>query len=271
MSRKYNMIVLDIDGTVTDSSKKITEKTREALIEAQKRGIYVVLASGRPTYGIKALADELELDVYGGFVLSFNGGKVTDWKTKEVIFEQPLPADRLDEVCRLSRKHKVSILTYKNQSVITEQPEDPYVQLEGRTVGMSLLSVVDLAQYVDFPVVKCMMLAEGEYLARVEPLVREELGEGFNVYRSEPYFLEIMAEGIDKAASLGRLLEHLNMSREEMICCGDGLNDVTMIEYAGLGVAMENAAPEVKKVADFVTRSNDEDGVAFVIEQFLTD
>ena len=75
-------------------------------------------------YGIQALADELALDVYGGFVLSFNGGKVTNWRTKEVIFEQPLPADRLDEVCGLSRKYGTAILTYKNNMVVSEQPEN---------------------------------------------------------------------------------------------------------------------------------------------------
>jgi hypothetical protein len=123
--------------------------------------------------------------------------------------------------------------------------------------------------YVQFPVVKYLMLEEGDYLAMVEPRVKAALGRDYSVYRSEPYFLEILPKGIDKAASLERLLTHLNMSREEMIACGDGYNDLSMIEYAGLGVAMENAVLPVRKAADYVTASNNDDGIALVVEKFM--
>jgi hypothetical protein len=113
------------------------------------------------------------------------------------------------------------------------------------------------------------MLEEGDYLAMVEPKVKAALGRDYSVYRSEPYFLEILPKGIDKAASLERLLTHLNMSREEMIACGDGYNDLSMIEYAGLGVAMENAVLPVRKAADYVTASNNDDGIALVVEKFM--
>ena len=113
------------------------------------------------------------------------------------------------------------------------------------------------------------MLDDGDYLAMVEPRVKAALGRDYSVYRSEPFFLEIMPKGIDKAKSLGRLLEKLGMKREQMIACGDGYNDLTMIQYAGLGVAMDNAVLPVKKAADYITASNNEDGVALVVEKFL--
>ena len=95
------------------------------------------------------------------------------------------------------------------------------------------------------------------------------MGKNFAVYRSEPYFLEVLPKGIDKAQSLERLLQHLGMTKEEMIACGDGYNDLTMIQYAGLGVAMENAVLPVRKAADYITASNNEDGVGLVVEKFM--
>ena len=103
----------------------------------------------------------------------------------------------------------------------------------------------------------------------MEPRVKAAMGRDFSIYRSEPFFLEVMPKGIDKAQSLGRLLERIGMKREEMIACGDGYNDLTMIQYAGLGVAMENAVLPVRNAADYITASNNEDGVGLVVEKFM--
>ena len=101
------------------------------------------------------------------------------------------------------------------------------------------------------------------------PRLKEEYHSLLNIYRSEPYFLEIMPQNIDKAHSLQKLLSSIGLTADEMICCGDGYNDLSMIEYAGLGVAMENAQPVIKDAANFVTRSNDEDGILYVIDRFM--
>ncbi|WP_343209661.1 Cof-type HAD-IIB family hydrolase [Anaerolentibacter hominis] len=265
----YRMLVLDIDGTLTNSEKIITEKTRAALIRAQKAGLKVVLASGRPTYGVKDLAKQLEMDRYGGFILSYNGGKIVDCRSGEVIFRKVIPQSRIKDVCRLAKEHQVALVTYEADQVIATDAEDQYVRLEAWNNKMEPILIPDMEAYIRFPVVKFMMVAEGDYLADVEIKVKEALGAGFSVYRSEPYFLEIMAENIDKAQSLATLLAHLGLTKEEMICCGDGLNDLTMIRFAGLGVAMENAADCVREAADFITRSNDEDGIAYVVERFI--
>ena len=92
-----------------------------------------------------------------------------------------------------------------------------------------------------------------------------------DVYCSDPFFLEIVPKNVDKAASLLKLLTSIGLTADEMICCGDGYNDLTMIETAGLGVAMENAQPLVREKADFITKSNDDDGVLYVIDQFMRD
>ncbi len=220
---EYKILVLDIDGTLTNSKKEITPRTRAALKKAQEKGVKIVLASGRPTYGIMPVAKQLELEEYGGYILS----------------------------------------------VITPKKDDQYVELESRINKMEVREVEDFKSFVNFPVTKCLMVEDGEYLAEVEKKVKARLGDMLSVLRSEPFFLEIMPKNIDKAYSLGKLLEHLEMEREQMIACGDGFNDRSMIEFAGLGVAMANAQEPVKAAADHVTVSNDEDGVAVVVERFI--
>ncbi|MCI5801826.1 MAG: Cof-type HAD-IIB family hydrolase [Oscillospiraceae bacterium] len=265
----YKMLVLDLDGTLTNSKKEITPVTHAALDRAMEKGVKVVLASGRPTYGIVPLAKELDLARKGGYILSFNGGRITDCTTGEVIYERILSAEKAGELYDLAQLHKVNIMTYQDENIITEKPDDQYVELESRINKMTIKKVESFKDYVTFPVNKCLMVEEGDYLGEVEKKVKAAVGDELSVCRSEAFFLEVMPKNIDKAYSLGKLLEHLGMTREEMICCGDGFNDKSMIEYAGLGVAMQNGKPEVKAAADYIAPSNDEDGIAHVIEKFL--
>ena len=264
----YKMIVLDLDGTLTNRDKVITPRTKQSLMEAQKRGIKIVLASGRPTYGVVPLAQELELENYGGYILSFNGGMITDCCTRKVIFKQELPVEANRRIVELAKKEQVDILTYQDTQILTNNPENRYAKLESR-INHLKLKVDNLEEYLDFPVPKFLMLDDGDYLALVEARVKAALGKNFSVYRSDPFFLEILPRNIDKAQSLAQLLKLLGMEREEMIACGDGYNDLSMIEFAGLGVAMENAVRPVRSSADYVTFSNNDDGVAHVVEKFL--
>lgn len=265
----YRMIVLDLDGTLTNRNKEITPKTKEALFELKRQGGVIVLASGRPTYGIMPLARELELHKTGGYVLSFNGGRIIDCSTGQTVFAKELPVESNETIIRLSKEHGVNILTYEDDLIITPDASDEYVKKEAAINKLEVKEIKDIESYVTFPVVKFLMLEEGDILQNVEPKVKAFLGRDYSVYRSEPFFLEVLPKGIDKAASLERLLARLGMSREEMIACGDGYNDLSMIEYAGLGVAMENAVLPVKKAADYVTLSNNDDGIAHVVEKFM--
>ena len=265
----YKMIVLDLDGTLTNRDKIITPRTKQSLMEAQKRGLKVVLASGRPTYGVMPLAEELELETYEGYILSFNGGIIMNCRTKEIILKKELPVEANRRILELARKEQVDVLTYEGAHILTNNPDNPYAKIESGINHLKLKKVEDLDSYLDFPVPKFLMLDDGDYLALVEARVKAVLGKNFSVYRSEPYFLEILPKGIDKAQCLAQLLKLLSIDREEMIACGDGFNDLSMIEYAGLGVAMENAVRPVRNAADYVTLSNNDDGVAHVVEKFF--
>ena len=266
---KYKLIVLDLDGTLTNSKKVITPRNREILIRIQEQGIRLVLASGRPTYGIVPLANELRMNEFGGFILSYNGGEIINWQTKEMVYENVLPNEVVPMLYECARTHQLSILTYDGADIITENSQDPYVQKEAFLNKMAVRETNDFLTEITLPVAKCLIVGDADKLIPLEAELSLRLQGHINVFRSEPYFLEVLPKGIDKAASLERLLTRLDMTKDEMIACGDGYNDLSMIQYAGLGVAMENAVLPVKNAADYVTLSNNDDGVAHVIEKFM--
>ena len=265
----YEIIVLDLDGTLTNRDKVITPKTKKDLMEIQERGKKIVLASGRPTDGVMPLARELKLEKYGSYILSFNGGMITNCRTGEVVFSRLLPVEANAKIIGLAEEERVTILTYDGHTLITNDAESPYSKLENKINSMEVRQIDDLKSYVTYPVPKFLMMDDGDYLAMVEPRVKAAMGKNFSIYRSEPFFLEILPRGIDKAQSLARLLEILGLDKERMIACGDGYNDLTMIKFAGLGVAMENAVLPVRKAADYITMSNNDDGIAHVVEKFM--
>ena len=265
----YKLLVLDLDGTLTNSQKKITRKTKDALFKAQENGIKIVLASGRPTYGIVPLADELNLEASGGYILSYNGGEIIDWKTKELLHAKLLDPQVLPYLYECANKNDLAIITYQDEFIITESPDDIYVHKEAFLNKMKIKGVDNFLSYVNYPIAKCIITGDGNQLIALEKEMNDHLKGSMGVYRSEPFFLELVPNGIDKAQSLNILLNKLGMCRNEMIACGDGFNDLSMIQFAGLGVAMANAQLAVKEQADFITLSNEEDGVAHVVERFL--
>lgn len=269
MSHKYKILALDLDGTLTNSKKEITKPTHDALIKMQEMGYKVVLASGRPTPGMMDLARQLDLAKYGSYILSYNGAKITNCATDEIIYQQTLPTKYIKELYDFSRKKHIGLITYDETGVISATNTDQFMELEAKINHLELRKVENFVDYVTFPVNKCLMTGDGDYLQEVEKELQQKYESKLSVYRSEPFFLEAMPLNIDKAASLDRLLQSLGLTKDELVACGDGYNDMSMIQFAGLGVAMANAQPEVKESADIITTSNDEDGVLKIIEKYF--
>ena len=269
MVQDEKILVLDIDGTLTNSKKEITENTKNGLKNIMERGHVVMLASGRPTPGMKKYAEELELEKYGGYLLSFNGGKIINCKTGEIVFQKTLPAHILPTLYKFATDNDCGLVTYLGDTVILGTRSDEYIELEAGINGMPIRPVDNMVEFVDFDMNKCLMTASVDRAPALEKKLQELIGDVASVYRSEPFFIEIMPKGVDKAASLDRMLCTVGLKRENAICCGDGFNDMTMIQYAGVGVAMENAQEKVKEVADYITKSNDEDGIVTVIDKFI--
>lgn len=263
------ILVLDLDGTLTNNEKKITKRTKDAIMKIQEDGHIVVLATGRPTPGVRPIAKELCLDKYHGYMLSYNGGKITDCVTNEVVYQQVLPDDILSEIFELADELDIGMVTYRSDGIIANMNQNEYMDLEARINNLEVFHFENPVAEINSPVNKCLGTVEPERARQVELSFADRFGERINVGRSEPFFIELTPKGIDKAASLAKLCEILGCTKDSMIACGDGFNDKSMIEFAGLGVAMANAQETVKAVADYVTLSNEEDGVAHVIEKFI--
>lgn len=267
---EYKLIALDLDGTLTNSKKQITPHTLETLIRAQQeKGLKIILASGRPTYGVAPLANALQLDKFGGFILAYNGGEIINWRTHEIMYKNLLDHDVLPYLYECAKKNDFAIVTYENEYVLTEKPDDEYVLKEALLNVMKIKKVDNFLEAVRHPIAKCLIVGEPTRLAILEKEMQEQLKDRMGVFRSEPYFLELVPKGIDKARSLSVLLEELELKREELMAAGDGFNDLSMVRFAGMGVAMANAQDVVKENADFITLSNDEDGVAYAVEKFI--
>lgn len=264
---RYRIIALDLDGTLTNSQKIITPETQRLLIEFQKAGGKVVLASGRPTYGILPHAETLRLKEFGGYILAYNGGSVIDCKTGEVMFEQHFPRELIPEICGIIRPYPVGINTYKGENILVGNNMNKYTELEAKINGMGISFTENFPESVNFDIVKCLLQGEPELILELEAMLSEKYKGVLGVFKSEAFFLELVPEGIDKARSIDRLLKMIGIPTEQCIACGDGFNDISMIKYAGLGVAMENAKPPVKEAADYITLSNDEDGIAHLLKR----
>ena len=264
----YRAIALDLDGTLTNHEKVVTPKTREALLKAASEGAVIILASGRPTYGIEPVAECLELNQRGGYILSYNGGNIVNAQTGEKLFSQYLPDEVIPELYAYAKENGHALLGYDGNEIITEMPDDQYVKEESRINKMNIRKVDNLFESLEPHPTKLLMTGDPTLMLKAEEELVEKLGDRMDIFRSAPFFLELVPKGIDKAKSLTRLLTKINLTPADMIAFGDGYNDLSMLKLAGMGVAMENAAPEVRAEADYVTLSNEEDGVAAALEHF---
>lgn len=270
---KYKLLVLDVDGTLLDNSKEISKRTLAALVKVQQMGVRVVLASGRPTYGLMPLAKTLELGNYGGYILSYNGCQVINAKDGTLLFERRINPEMLPYLEKKARKNGFSMFTYNENILVTNDPDNAHIQYEAQLNNLEIVREDNFSIAVDFAPCKCMLVSDDEEaLVGLEEHWKRRLAGTLDAFRSESHFLEVVPCGIDKANTLGALMEMLGVKSEEVIAIGDGVCDVTMIQMAGMGVAMGNAQESVKRCAEMVTASNEEDGVAIAVEKtILTD
>lgn len=266
---KYRVLALDLDGTLTNSEKRVSEHTLRSLERAQQAGVTVLLVSGRPTPGVQWVADMIEMHKQKGYLLTYNGSEIFESSTGRKVFESQVDKTHIPYIYSLAREHGVQMSMYHDGVLWCDDVDTKWIRIELELNHMEGHKTENLLEEFRWDTPKCMISGEPEILAQLEQILCKTVGEHLEIFRSEPYFLEVMPKGLNKARAIEILLGDLGYSREELIACGDGFNDVHMVEWAGLGVAMENACEQVKAVAKFITKSNDEDGVAYVIEKFM--
>lgn len=272
-------IVLDIDGTLLNTGKIISEKTKQALIAAQEKGIKVILASGRPTTGMLELAEQLEITKYEGFLVSYNGARVTDCLTKKVLFNQAMSIETGQAILEHLKKFDVIPMIDKEDylyvndvySGMLDLPDGAFniIEYEARGGNFKLSEIDDLAAFATFPINKILIAAQPEYLQKIAPALHAPFDEIVTAAFSAPFYFEFTDKGIDKAKALNTVFPEMGIHSENIIAFGDGHNDRSIIEYAGIGVAMGNAVDALKEIADDVTLSCDEDGIAAGLEKYL--
>ena len=256
---KIKVLALDLDGTLTNDQKVVTPRTRAALDAAIAQGVTVVLASGRPTAGITPLAKELGLDK-----------KIVDCVTGETLVEKTLDPALVPELCAFAAAQDIAILTYNHEGIVCERDTDEWANKECFTTKLPMIHVDDLAKYVDYPICKMLITLDPARRDAVCAAGQQQFAGRADLYPSSPFFIEAVPLGVAKDGSLAALLERMGLTRDNLMACGDGLNDRSMIEFAGVGVAMQNAEPPVKDCADYVTAAdNNHDGVAEAVEKFI--
>lgn len=267
---KYKLLVLDVDGTLLNNEKEITPRTLAALKKVQQMGVRIVLASGRPTYGLLAISNQLELKNYGGFIMSYNGSQIFNVQEGAMLFEKQIDPSLVPYLYKKARKNDFPIFTYYTDTILTNCPDNLHIQAEASLNRMRIRAVDDFAEAVDFYTHKCMLVSDDEEaLVGLEAHWKRRLNGTLDVFRSEDYFLEVVPLSVNKGDSLSILMDHLKIPREEVVAIGEGVCDIPMIQLAGLGVAMGNAIDAVKQCADRTTLSNEEDGVAAAVEQAI--
>ncbi len=267
---KYKLLVLDVDGTLLNEEKVISKRTLSALLKVQQTGVRIALASGRPTYGLLPIAKSLELGLYGGFILSYNGSQIINAKNGEILFERRINPEMIPYIEKKAVKNNFALFTYHDDTLLTNSPDNVHVQEEAALNNLKIITEEEFSTAIDFAPCKCMLVSDDEEaLTGLENHWKKRLDGVLDVFRSEPYFLEVVPCSVDKANTLAVLLEYLGIQRDEVMAIGDGVCDVTMIQMAGTGVAMGNSVESVKICADYTTDTNENDGVAQAVEKLI--
>ena len=276
------VIIMDVDGTLTNNKKVITPKTKEALLKAEELGVRLILASGRPTSGLMDISRELKMDEYHGLLVSYNGSKVIDCETNEVLFNQTMSIEEGKAVLEHMKKFdRVRPMIDKDDYMYVTNVYDNYINWNGKPFNVieyesrggkfKLCEVDDLAEFLDYPINKILTTSDPEYLQEHYQEMMAPFKESLSCMFTGPFYFEFTAQGIDKAKALDTVLKPMGYKQEEMIAFGDGQNDSSIIKYAGIGVAMENAVDSLKEMADEITLSNEEDGIAVSLQKHILD
>jgi Cof subfamily protein (haloacid dehalogenase superfamily) len=265
---KYKLIAFDVDDTLLTTEKVISPKTKQALLNAQKNGIKLCVASGRLPYGVKPYAEELDVLNNGGYYLGFNGGAVLN-SGNELIGRTYLDSKYIEPVYEVLRPTNVTTMVHKGDIIYADRKVNDYTHIEPDVIGLPLNLVDDIAEFVDWKLHKILLCGEPGELKEVESKLKAKFADDVDIYLSAPWFLEVMPNGVNKGLGVEKVCADMGISMDEVMAFGDNYNDIPMLEMAGLGIAMGNAEDEVKNSADYVTDTCDLDGIAKALGKFL--
>lgn len=261
----YKLIAIDIDDTLLTDELVVTEGTKQAIKAAMEQGVIVTLATGRMYASAKKIASQLGLNVP---LITYHGSLVKNLVDEKLLYERAVPHEDALQIYRFCKEKDLHLQIFIDDQVYAEEENEKIIAY-GRLTGLTYHIESDFMKMLSQPSTKMLIIEAAD---RIEALI-QELGDAVSdqvhLTRSKPTYLEIThAEG-KKSDAITHLAQHFGCDLSEVIAIGDSWNDREMIEVAGLGVAMGNASDAIKEIADYVTKSNNEEGVRHVIEKFV--
>lgn len=264
------LIAVDLDGTLLNSKREVSEENKRAIQAAKNHGIKVVLCTGRPLKGMTHILEECNLLEEGDLGITYNGGLVQWTHTGETLSQIVHTKEDVMDAFKLSQQIDMPL----NLIDLDHVYEPPYPKNKKSLYPTIMNALPFMEINMDtlpdsLAINKMVMCWHQSELDQAILAIPERYHERFTIMKSRGNLLEILPKMVDKGKGLAMLAEKLNLKREEIMGLGDQQNDLAMVEYAGIGVAMENATDQVKKAADKITKSNDDHGVAYAIEEFV--
>lgn len=265
------LMAFDLDDTLLNKDCTITPKTLEAVREAARKGIYVVLCSGRMEYGILPHVHTLDIAGMetGRYIIAINGSSIYDLHKRDQVFSRRIPEDVLVSIFREVQKKGLSAQVYFPDIIYTNEINE-WTELDAKLCNVKLEAVEDFEGFMKGGHAKMLIPGEPEFLKTVEKELKEKFSDKVEIFTSKPFFLEIMPKNAGKGEAVAELAKRLNIGLENVMCFGDSYNDESMIRKAGLGVCMQNGKEDLKKAARFVTRlDNNNDGIADFLNEWV--
>ena len=269
---KKRLLFLDLDGTLLNDAKEITQGNREALERTLQRGHGVIITTGRPLKSALAQARRLGLDQPGCYTIAYNGAMVYDWGKQGNVFTRALDIPSVIRVFEKANEIGEHIQTYDSFDVLVEpRGDDEALRRYCKMVSMTHRVIGDVHTDLQEDPVKCLVInyQKKDGLLKMQDWIRANM-EGMDCFFSCEQFLEVVPKGMNKGEAVKMLCKLLGVEIEDAVACGDAANDLAMLKAAGIGVAMINGSDEVKAVADYITtRDNNHDGVAEAADKFF--
>jgi len=262
---KYKMIATDMDGTLLNNKSELTERTKTAIVRAVEAGAFFVAATGRPMLGVGIVNTLFEADM--PFII-FNGAAVVMGKSRKVLLRRYLDAVIAAEAFNIGKSRDADVVAWTDDHLYISR--DSEITRKYRSLADIDIRVINGVEEIgESGIYKVLWIDEPAATSRHQDDMKAHFGNTVDCYTSQPMYLEFVSKEAGKGSALAEIGRILGIDRSETIAVGDGYNDISMLEYAGLGVAMENAPDDVRKVCGHITLSNDDDGVAAVIDEFI--
>lgn len=264
------LIAIDIDGTLITSNHLITDEVKQAIQTALNHGVKIVLCTGRPTPSAMTYVNELNLNNTDDYLITYNGAVMHRLDSKDPIYQQILEYSDIQDLFACAEKFNTHVHAISDHGIYTPNKDiSRYTVLESWLTHMPLF--YETPNQLDPHTVynKLMMVDEPSILDYLVAHLDNNISDRYTILRSEPYYLEFVNNKASKGRAVARLMTKLNLSKDQVMGIGDSGNDLDLMTSCGIGVAMGNATEELKELADYITDTNDNNGVAKAIQKFI--